>query len=286
MGGDFKNSREESGETYLQDSTFEEPSTDYGELREIGTRRHAEGKHAVIRARGRGFMLLASIFGVLALFVSLIAAVRAFTPRIKVLDVCSARVWAYMALTCAALTIVAVVGSHAEAKVHRAGSLARKGFGSIAMALLAAVVSFGALQLNAIAPNGIWKEPVRDAAPASSQQEMEKGLEQVSGSCTSGWQDMNNGSYPGVGYIEVCESNRTAFITFDSKASAMMYRAPAKAKIAQELSEHASDERAQGNWRLLNGELWMAFGDKGSMRKLQKLWGGSIGVIDTDGSDK
>ncbi|MFC5222568.1 DUF1109 domain-containing protein [Bifidobacterium leontopitheci] len=252
--------------------------------------------------------VLAAVLGLLALAVSALAVVRAVAPQ-AIGPVAAVPVRALLAGAVAGGVVTIIVVIVARTMVRRASVTGRAtgvGGGAIVAAVCAFMLTLGGLLVSNLFPDGIITPPTRDEAPTASADTMrsgfEKALSEASGessgssgssdsngesaaSCSSdvnggGWTSQSVSGYPGVSAIEICKSGRVAFVTFESTLAASMYRAPAQAKIAETLQDYSDDPRAQGDWRLLNGDKWMAFGPKAVIDKLHEQWGGTEGTID------
>lgn len=246
-------------------------------------------RHAARYTAGRVPRVLAAITGLLALAVAALAVVRAVAPQaIGVIASMPVRGMLAGAVAVGVVTIILVI--IARVMVRRASVIGRStgvGGGAIVAAVCAFMLALGGLLISNLFPSGIITPPVRDEAPAASADTMRSGFEQALGgdSCSSevggdGWASQSVSGYPGVSAIEICASGRVAFVTFDSEMAAGMYRAPAQAKIAEMLQEKSDDPRTKGDWRLLNGRTWMAFGPKTVIDKLHAQWGGTEGTIE------
>lgn len=221
---------------------------------------------------GKGLSVLAGVLGLASLVAAVVTVVHAIAPHKWTLPSTSVMmvVAVLAALTAIVLTVIA------RRRARRSGARKRPGTMAILTVVLAVLCMVLGLLIARMIPDGIVKPAVRDAAPVSSAQQMKTGVEQVGGVCAGGWHDVDASSYPGVNEISLCEDNRMAFVTFDTAASASMDRGFVKSAIAQQLQSHASDSRAKGDWRILNGGRWMVVGTRDPILKLQKLWGGSV----------
>lgn len=226
---------------------------------------------------------LALATGCMAVLVSAASAVHEVAPfAIAFLVPVPGR---YIALTGAvliAVTMILVIA--ARASMPRYATHGGVGAGGI-IALVAAIVLLTVgVAVGVLFPEGLVQRQERDVAPVDSTEQMEQGIEQVTGACESGWQGMNSGGLPGIITVQVCEDRRVAFVSFDSEASAAIGRAPVQSGVSMLLAQNAGNEQAQGDWRLLSGERWTVFGEEPTISALQQQWGGSIATIQADDS--
>ena len=135
------------------------------------------------------------------------------------------------------------------------------------------------MAVGVLFPQGLI-QPDNDKAPADDITQMQQGIEQTSGKCTSGWQGVDTGGVPGITTVQMCTDTRVAFVAFDSDTAAAVGKVPIASKVAELLSQHADDARAQGDWRLLSGKRWVVFGEASKMTALQQQWGGDLDTVE------
>ena len=186
---------------------------------------------------------------------------------------------AYTAIGCvfAVLAIILVVAARVADLKRRKGGHA--GTAAIVLTAMAGVLIASALVVGNFFPDGIIKASGRDDAPVNSVSRMETDNEAATERCPDGWQSMDVSGYPGISTVAVCKTTRMAFVTFDSASAASMYRSAITSKISSTLDSYSTDSRAQGDWRILSGERWIAFGQKSDIEALHDQWGGTISTV-------
>ena len=220
----------------------------------------------------------AALSSLLSLAAASCAALRAVAPG-KLSQLAVLPVSAYTAIGCvfAVLAIILVVAARvADSKRHKGG---HAGTAAIVLTALAGVLIASALVVGNFFPDGIIKASGRDNAPVNSTSRMESGIEEATERCSDGWQTMDVSGYPGMSAVAVCKTTRMAFVTFDSASAASMYRSAITSKISSTLDSYSTDSRAQGDWRILSGERWIAFGQKSDIEALHDQWGGAISTV-------
>ncbi|OZG64022.1 hypothetical protein [Bifidobacterium eulemuris] len=259
---------------------------DDDENRAVGTQKlrgtrsaHSSGYSVrTIRASASRSKLLgrfAACTGVLAIAVGAASAAHELAPNI--IDPGGVVPGRYIALSAAvlvALTVVLVIAAR-KALPRRASHHGVAAAGIITLVLSVLLLILG-ISVGVLFPQGLIQPRLRDEAPITSNGQMEAGIEQAAGTCESGWNGLDAGGYPGITTIEMCADTRVAFVSFDTETSAAMSKALLKTRVADLLAQYADDERTQGDWRLLSGAQWVAFGDAAQMEALQQLWGGSL----------
>ncbi|MCI1832854.1 MAG: hypothetical protein LKI77_07945 [Bifidobacterium sp.] len=221
----------------------------------------------------------AGLSGLLAVAASLLAVAKAVAPHAwKALNGYSLHVLVTLGVALAALAIVLAV----TCKVAMRGKPGRhsSGSGAIVAAICALMLVGGSILVSSTFPQGIIQPAVVDKAPIANIEKMEKDVEQGSGTCSGGWQEISTADHPGVGSAAVCKATRIAFVTFDSRTATAMYKSAVASKVKDLVSEYSGTSEAQGDWRILVGERWMAVGQKSDMTALQKRWGGTLGTMD------
>ncbi len=220
----------------------------------------------------------AALSALLSLAAASCAALRAVAPG-KLSQLAVLPVSAYTAIGCvfAVLAIILVVAARVADSKRRKGGHA--GTAAIVLTALAGVLIASALVIGNFFPDGIIKASGRDNAPVNSTSRMESGIEEATERCSDGWQTMDVSGYPGMSAVAVCKTTRMAFVTFDSASAASMYRGAITSKISSTLDSYSTDSRAQGEWRILSGERWIAFGQKSDIEALHDQWGGAISTV-------
>ena len=220
----------------------------------------------------------AALSSLLSLAAASCAALRAVAPG-KLSQLAVLPVSAYTAIGCvfAVLAIILVVAARVADSKRRKGGHA--GTAAIVLTALAGVLIASALVVGNFFPDGIIKASGRDNAPVNSTSRMESGIEEATERCSDGWQTMDVSGYPGMSAVAVCKTTRMAFVTFDSASAASMYRSAITSKISSTLDSYSTDSRAQGEWRILSGERWIAFGQKSDIEALHDQWGGAISTV-------
>jgi hypothetical protein len=220
----------------------------------------------------------AALSALLSLAAASCAALRAVAPG-KLSQLAVLPVSAYTAIGCvfAVLAIILVVAARVADSKRRKGGHA--GTAAIVLTALAGVLIASALVVGNFFPDGIIKASGRDNAPVNSTSRMESGIEEATERCSDGWQTMDVSGYPGMSAVAVCKTTRMAFVTFDSASAASMYRGAITSKISSTLDSYSTDSRAQGEWRILSGERWIAFGQKSDIEALHDQWGGAISTV-------
>lgn len=220
----------------------------------------------------------AALSALLSLVAASCAALRAVAPG-KLPQLAVLPVSAYTAIGCvfAVLAIILVVAARVADSKRRKGGHA--GTAAIVLTALAGVLIASALVVGNFFPDGIITASGRDNAPVNSTSRMESGIEDATERCSDGWQSMDVSGYPGMSAVAVCKTTRMAFVTFDSASAASMYRSAITSKISSTLDSYSTDSRAQGDWRILSGERWIAFGQKSDIEALHDQWGGTISTV-------
>ncbi len=220
----------------------------------------------------------AALSALLSLAAASCAALRAVAPG-KLSQLAVLPVSAYTAIGCvfAVLAIILVVAARVADSKRRKGGHA--GTAAIVLTALAGVLIASALVVGNFFPDGIIKASGRDDAPVNSVSRMETDIEAATERCSDGWQTMDVSGYPGMSAVAVCKTTRMAFVTFDSASAASMYRGAITSKISSTLDSYSTDSRAQGEWRILSGERWIAFGQKSDIEALHDQWGGAISTV-------
>ncbi len=220
----------------------------------------------------------AALSALLSLAAASCAALRAVAPG-KLSQLAVLPVSAYTAIGCvfAVLAIILVVAARVADSKRRKGGHA--GTAAIVLTALAGVLIASALVVGNFFPDGIIKASGRDNAPVNSTSRMESGIEEATERCSDGWQTMDVSGYPGMSAVAVCKTTRMAFVTFDSASAASIYRSAITSKISSTLDSYSTDSRAQGDWRILSGERWIAFGQKSDTEALHDQWGGAISTV-------
>ena len=220
----------------------------------------------------------AALSALLSLAAASCAALRAVAPG-KLSQLAVLPVSAYTAIGCvfAVLAIILVVAARVADSKRRKGGHA--GTAAIVLTALAGVLIASALVVGNFFPDGIIKASGRDNAPVNSTSRMESGIEEATERCSDGWQTMDVSGYPGMSAVAVCKTTRMAFVTFDSASAASIYRSAITSKISSTLDGYSTDSRAQGDWRILSGERWIAFGQKSDIEALHDQWGGAISTV-------
>lgn len=220
----------------------------------------------------------AALSALLSLAAASCAALRAVAPG-KLSQLAVLPVSAYTAIGCvfAVLAIILVVAARVADLKRRKGGHA--GTAAIVLTALAGVLIASALVVGNFFPDGIIKASGRDDAPVNSVSRMETDIEAATERCPDGWQSMDVSGYPGISTVAVCKTTRMAFVTFDSASAASMYRSAITSKISSTLDSYSTDSRAQGDWRILSGERWIAFGQKSDIEALHDQWGGTISTV-------
>ena len=220
----------------------------------------------------------AALSALLSLAAASCAALRAVAPG-KLSQLAVLPVSAYTAIGCvfAVLAIILVVAARVADSKRRKGGHA--GTAAIVLTALAGVLIASALVVGNFFPDGIIKASGRDNAPVNSTSRMESGIEEATERCSDGWQSMDVSGYPGISAVAVCKTTRMAFVTFDSASAASIYRSAITSKISSTLDGYSTDSRAQGDWRILSGERWIAFGQKSDIEALHDQWGGAISTV-------
>lgn len=235
------------------------------------------GKLKVDSPTSKIFRRLALVTGLLSVVASAASAVHEIAPyAISVLVKVPGR---YIALTAAVLigcTLLLVI--IARATMPRRSTHGGVGAGGIVSLVLSIVLLAIGVAAGVLFPAGLI-QPDNDKAPVEDVAQMEQGIEQSAGACTSGWQGIDTGGVPGITTVQMCADTRVAFVAFDSDTAAAVGKAPIESKIAELLGEHADDAQAQGDWRLLSGKRWMVFGEAGKMTALQQQWGGDLTAV-------
>ena len=183
----------------------------------------------------------------------------------------------YIALTCAifiAVSFVAVIV--AKANLPRNSRRHRVGSGGIVTLLIAGLLLAFGVVCGVLFPDGLFKPNVRDEAPISSAEGMRYDVERATGACETGWTDIDVHAYPGVETASLCASTRVAYVTFDSNTTLRLYDNVVQSKLSELLTQNADDPNAQGDWRLLSGNQWIAFGPTDKMTTLEQDWGGTL----------
>lgn len=220
----------------------------------------------------------AALSALVSLIAASCAALRAVAPG-KMPQLAVLPVSAYTAIGCifAILAIILVVAARVADSKRRKGGHA--GTVAIVLTALAGMLIAGALVVGNFFPDGIIKASGRDDAPVNSVSRMENDIEASTQRCADGWQSMDVSGYPGISAVAVCKTTRMAFVTFDSASAASMYRSAITSKISSTLDSYSTDSRAQGDWRILSGERWIAFGQKSDIEALHDQWGGTISAV-------
>lgn len=220
----------------------------------------------------------AALSALLSLAAASCAALRAVAPG-KLSQLAVLPVSAYTAIGCvfAVLAIILVVAARVADLKRRKGGHA--GTAAIVLTAMAGVLIASALVVGNFFPDGIIKASGRDDAPVNSVSRMETDIEAATERCPDGWQSMDVSGYPGISTVAVCKTTRMAFVTFDSASAASMYRSAITSKISSTLDSYSTDSRAQGDWRILSGERWIAFGQKSDIEALHDQWGGTISTV-------
>ncbi|MBM6981328.1 MAG: hypothetical protein I3I97_03665 [Bifidobacterium thermophilum] len=220
----------------------------------------------------------AALSALLSLAAASCAALRAVAPG-KLSQLAVLPVSAYTAIGCvfAVLAIILVVAARVADLKRRKGGHA--GTAAIVLTALTGVLIASALVVGNFFPDGIITASGRDNAPVNSTSRMESGIEEATERCSDGWRSMDVSGYPGISTVAVCKTTRMAFVTFDSASAASMYRSAITSKISSTLDSYSSDARAQGDWCLLSGERWIAFGQKSDIEALHDQWGGTISTV-------
>lgn len=186
----------------------------------------------------------------------------------------------YIAGTAAVLigiTLVLVIAARITMPRHSThGGVGSGGIISLVLSIVLLVIG---VAVGVLFPQGLVQAPSNDKAPVENTAQMEQGIEQSAGACVDGWQGLGTDGVPGITTIQMCENPRIAFVSFESEAAAAVGRAPIESKIAELLSQYADNDKAQGDWRLLNGKRWMVFGEADKMTALQQQWGGDLTTI-------
>lgn len=220
----------------------------------------------------------AALSALVSLIAASCAAVRAVAPG-KISQLAVLPVSGYTAIGCvfAILAVILVVAARVADSKRRQGGHA--GTVAIVLTALAGMLIASALVVGNFFPDGIIKASGRDDAPINSVSRMETDIEASTQRCSDGWQSMDVSGYPGISAVAVCKTTRMAFVTFDSASAASMYRSAITSKISSTLDSYSSDARAQGDWCLLSGERWIAFGQKSDIEALHDQWGGTISAV-------
>ncbi|KFI94435.1 hypothetical protein BISA_2175 [Bifidobacterium saguini DSM 23967] len=220
---------------------------------------------------------LALFTGLLAVAASASSAVHEIAPyAISFLVKVPGRYIAATAAVLIGLTLMFVIG--ARTTMPRNSTHGGVGGGGIVTIVLAGACLVVGVAVGVLFPQGLIL-PNNDKAPVESTAQMEQGIEQSAGQCTSGWQGLDAGGLPGVSTVQMCTEPRMAFVSFESEAMAAVGKAPIKVKIAELLNQYSDNEKAQGDWRLLSGKRWMVFGEADKMTALQQQWGGDLEPI-------
>lgn len=197
----------------------------------------------------------------------------------------------YIAVGCAvaiAVSFLAVIV--AKANLPRNSRRHRVASGGIVTLLLASLLLAFGVVCGVLFPDGLFKPNIRDEAPIGSASTMRYDIELTTGKCASGWTDIDVGSYPGVGSASMCADTRVAYVTFTSNTAKRMYDGPVQTQLSGLLARTADEASAQGGWRLLAGNQWLAFGPTDKMTSLEKEWGGTLTTVtpaqDTDDQGK
>lgn len=186
----------------------------------------------------------------------------------------------YIALTCAILIAVSFVAVIvAKTNLPRNSRRHRVGSGGIVTLLIAGLLLAFGVVCGVLFPDGLFKPNVRDEAPISSAEGMRYDVERATGACEAGWTDIDVHAYPGVETASLCASTRVAYVTFDSNTTLRLYDNVVQSKLSELLTQNADDPNAQGDWRLLSGNQWMAFGPADKMTTLEQDWGGTLTAV-------
>lgn len=227
----------------------------------------------------RALATAAAIVGVLAIVAAGALAVRATAPAfVPLLQPIGKRVLAIVAVLLMALALVLIIAAR-HVLPPRVSHHGVASGGIMAMLVAVLLLAFG-LVVGVLFRDGLIRPHVRDEAPVGDTESMEWSMARVTGECANGWQDIDVSGYPGVDAASVCPDTRVAFVTFDNETAAELGKPLVKTKITGLLEGYADDERAQGDWRLLTGGKWMAFGDKTSMEALEYEWGGMLESVE------
>ncbi|KFI53145.1 hypothetical protein [Bifidobacterium callitrichos] len=192
----------------------------------------------------------------------------------------------YIALTCGICIAIAFVSVIvAKANLPRNSRRHRVAAGGIVTLLVAGLLLAFGVVCGVLFPDGLFKPAIRDEAPVDSAESMRFGIERATGECKAGWTDLDVSMFPGVKNASLCAETRVAYVTFDSNTTKRLYDNPLQGKIAELLTQNADDPATQGDWRLLSGNEWIAFGPSESMTTLEHEWGGELTTITPAGDD-
>lgn len=246
----------------------------------------ATGRTTVYRAgfaseparRSRAASIIALLAGLIAVALGFASAAHESAPAI--VDPEGRVPGRYIALGCAiAIAVAFVAVIVAKANLPRNSRRHRVASGGIVTLLLAGLLLAFGVVCGVLFPDGLFKPNIRDEAPIGSAETMRYDVELTTGKCTAGWTDIDVGAYPGVESASMCAETRVAYVTFDSNTATRLYDGPVQAKLSDLLTQHADDQAAQGDWRLLTGEQWLAFGPADKMTTLEKEWGGTLTTV-------
>ena len=205
--------------------------------------------------------------------------IRAVAPAaLGFTDVLSMLGFVWLAAGLSALTLILVI----VAKSAGRGSRGRLGTAGILLMILALLFAGTGLLVRHMAPNGIIRPAAVDTAPVLTPERMEAQMDKLAPECAGTWQTVSTSDYPGLSRARVCAKGRIAYVTFKNSSAAAIYRAPVESKIDDLLKQYGSDTRAQGDWSLLNGKLWLVFGEHSQLNTLQKAWGGTLSDVNAE----
>ncbi|WEV46833.1 hypothetical protein OZX62_00550 [Bifidobacterium sp. ESL0690] len=150
----------------------------------------------------------------------------------------------------------------------------------VILIVAALLISLKTLKRNTSPANGNATTTAvqgKTKAPEGDANQMKQGIEQVAGTCSSGWMDIDLSSeLPGASAASFCGSTQVAFITFQTKAAASMDGDMVRSQAPNLISQYAGSKVDEKDLRVLSSGLWMAAGKTDAMKALQQQWGGKL----------
>lgn len=145
---------------------------------------------------------------------------------------------------------------------------------AILLSILGIVLSGTAFITTHIFPEGMIHPTTQSSAPLNNSEELSERIDWAFGSCDSGWATIDPARFPGVSYINVCSSNSTMFVAYDSPKEADAYSGIMAGKAADYIQSSLGQKLTPNTYYSLSGDQWLVVGHKKGIKKLQSLWGG------------
>jgi hypothetical protein len=156
---------------------------------------------------------------------------------------------------------------------------------SILISILGILLSGAAFTTTHIFPEGMIHDAPQSTAPLNDSEELTERIDWAFGSCDSGWATIDPARFPGVSYINVCSSNNTLFVAYDSPKQSVAYQGIMAKKAAEYIEAAKGSKIKDKTFSSLSGDQWLVVGPKTGVKKLHSLWGGTIDPVNSPSKD-